>query len=559
MRGLMMDAPLLVSGIIEHAAAVHGSTEIVARTVEGDLHRYTYATARDRCKRLAKALLALGIGDGDRVGSLAWNTHHHFELFYGVSGMGAVLHTINPRLHDDTLVFIVNHAEDRWICVDAATLAIAERIAPRLPAVRGWIYMSAQAATPPTSLPHLLAYESLLAAQDGDHGWPLLDERRACTICYTSGTTGAPKGVVYSHRSMIIGALLMSTADMVGGYRSGAREAVMPIAPLFHANGWQMPYTAPMNGHKLVLPGRNFEPEKLHELMTTEQVTIAAAVPTVWLLLIDFLEARRLRLEPLRAAMVAGTKAPRSMIEALERFGVVVGQCWGMTEAPGVVKTTLPPGTIEQPAEVQMALKLRQGRIGYGTELRIVDDAGQTLPPDGEAIGHLQARGPVVAAAYYKQEAPLMDGWLVTGDVARIFRDGSIEIVDRSKDVIKSGGEWISSVAVENAALDHPSVQHAAVIAMEHPRWQERPLLIAVLKPGARVSRDELLDHLRPRIARWWLPDEVVFVDALPLTATGKVQKTLLRERYRRLGAGGAVATSLADGGGLSKSSGRTL
>jgi acyl-CoA synthetase (AMP-forming)/AMP-acid ligase II len=533
MRGLMMDTPLLVSGFIEHAAGVHGDTEIVARTLAGGLYRSTYSATNLRCKRLARALLALGIAEGDRVASLAWNTHHHFELFYGVPGMGAVLHTLNPRLHDDTLVFIANHADDRWVCVDAATLPLAERLAARLPGVRGWIFMDEEAAPPRSSLPNLLSYEVLLARQEPSFDWPALDERNACTICYTSGTTGAPKGVVYSHRSTVLSALFMSTADMIGGYRTGARETVMPIAPMFHANGWQMPFTAPMNGHKLVLPGRNFEPERLHELIRAEKVTVAAAVPTIWLSLLDHVTARDLSLEPMRAALLAGTKAPRTLIEGLERFGIIVGQSWGMTEAPGAVKATLPPGTGALPPEAQMERKLRQGRIGYGTELRIVDESGATLPHDGVAVGQVQVRGPTVAASYLKLDAPVTEGWLATGDVARIFRDGSLEIVDRAKDVIKSGGEWISSVAIENAALGHPSVQQAAVIAVEHPRWQERPLLLAVLKPGTQLSRNELLDYLRPQIARWWLPDEVLFVESLPVTATGKVQKALLRERYR--------------------------
>jgi acyl-CoA synthetase (AMP-forming)/AMP-acid ligase II len=536
MRGLMMDAPLLVSGFIEHAASVHGETEIVARTLDGGLHRYTYAAAGARCRRLARALLALGIGEGDRVGSLAWNTHHHFELFYGVPGIGAVLHTINPRLHDDTLTFIVNHADDRWICVDAATLPIAERLVSRLPGVRGWIYMGEDGEPPRSMLPSLLSFEALLARQDSRFDWPRLDEWSASTICYTSGTTGEPKGVVYSHRSTVLSALFMSTADMIGGYRSGEREAVMPIAPLFHANGWQMPFTAPMNGHKLVLPGRNFEPERLHELIQSERVTIAAAVPTLWLSLVDFVTTQGLSLAPLRAALLAGTKAPRTLIEVLEqRFGVTVGQSWGMTEAPGAVKATLPPGTFDLPSDAQMSRKLRQGRIGYGTELRIVDETGTPLPHDGVAVGRLEARGPCVAAAYLQQQAPVTAGWLSTGDVARVFSDGSVEIVDRVKDVIKSGGEWISSVAIENAALGHPAVRQAAVIAIDHPRWQERPLLLAVLKPGARLSRDEMIDHLRPQIAHWWLPDDVRFVESLPVTATGKVQKSALRERYRNV------------------------
>ncbi len=534
MRGLMMDAPLLISSILEHAADAHAATEIVARTPEGGLHRYTYADAHQRCKRLAKALLALGVESGDRVGSLAWNTHHHFELFYGVSGTGAVLHTINPRLFEDQLVFIINHAEDRWICLDAATLPIAERIAARVPMVRGWIYMSLDADPPSTSLPGLLSYERLLAAHEPDYDWPLLDERQASTICYTSGTTGAPKGVVNTHRSTILSALVMSTADMIGGYRSGMREVVMPIAPLFHGNGWQMVYTAPLSGQKLVLPGRNFEPEKLHEIMARESVTLAAGVPTVWLTLVDYMAGNGLRLDTLRAALVAGSKPPRALIEALEgRYGIDVAQCWGMTEALGVTKTSLPPGLAEAPAEARIAQKLRQGRVAFGTQLRIVDDSGAPLPKDGQAFGHLQARGHCVAAGYLKQEPASADGWLQTGDVARLFPDGTVELVDRSKDVIKSGGEWISSVAVENAALDHPAIAQAAVIGVPHPRWQERPLLIAVRKPGADVSREEVLDCLRQRMASWWLPDDVVFIDALPMTATGKIHKVTLREKFK--------------------------
>ena len=544
MNGLMMDAPLLLSGAIESAAAVHGATEVVARTVEGGLHRYTYAAAARRCRQLAQALGHLGVGDGERVGSLAWNTHQHFELFYGVPGSGAVLHTINPRLHDDQLVYIINHAEDRWICMDAATLPLAERLAPRLAGLEGWIFMGAGEALPKTALTPIQSYEDMLAAEDGTYRWPVFDERRASTICYTSGTTGVPKGVVYSHRSTLISAMLMSLADMIGGYRSGRLEVVMPVAPLFHANGWQMPYTAPMNGHKLVLPGRNFEPHLLFELMSAEKVTIAAAVPTVWLSLVEYMRGRDLKLPALRAALVAGTKAPRSLIEDLEHHGVVVAQTWGMTEAPGVLRTTLPPGTAEKSAEEQMAVKLRQGRIGYGTELRLLDDAGKPLPHDGKAIGNLEARGFCVATGYYKQDAAVSNGWLSTGDVACIFPDGSVEIVDRAKDIIKSGGEWISSVAIEGAVLDHPGVRQAAVIAIAHPRWQERPLLVVARKPGAEVTEDQVLAHLRPRVAKWWMPDAVVFVDELPMTATGKVLKQKLREQFKDFPASRLAAAS---------------
>lgn len=531
MRGLMMDTPLLVTDMLRHAAVAHGDTLVVSRGVDGAIHRYSYKQALERCRCLSGALAALDLAPGDRLGSLAWNTHHHFELFYGVTGEGYVLHTLNPRLHDDTLVGIVEHAEDRWIFIDAATVELAERLAPRLSQVRGWIYMSTDDALPDTSLPNVISYEGLLLSAAAGHEWPELDERSASIMCYTSGTTGDPKGIVYTHRSIVLASLFMSMADMVGAYRSGHREAAMPVAPLFHANGWMMPFTAPMNGQKLVLPGRNFEPDKLCELINSEGVTVAAAVPTVWLGIIQHLAASGIELPSLRAAMVAGTKAPASLIRDLEQRGIFVGQVWGMTEAAGGVRASLAPGVAELSSDRQFEHKMRQGRIGFGTELRILDDNAAILPHDGEAIGHLQARGPCVSSGYFKSGDAAADGWLPTGDVARIHGDGSIEIVDRSKDVIKSGGEWISSQAIEASVLEHPAIAQAAVVATDHPRWQERPLLIAVTKPNAKATVEQLLEHLRPRIPKWWMPDDVMFVDSLPVTASGKVRKAELREK----------------------------
>lgn len=530
MLGLMMDAPLLTTGILRYAAVAHGETQVVSRCIDGAIHRTSYAKAKERCQRLSAALLSLGLKAGDRVGSLLWNTHHHFELFYGTTGQGIVLHTVNPRLFEDTLVTIINHAEDRWIVVDAATIGLAERLAPRLASVEGYIYADCDEALPASSLPNLISYETLLASQRGDHEWPELDERSASIICYTSGTTGDPKGIVYSHRSIVLASLFMSTADMVGVFRPGELEAVMPIAPLFHANGWMMPFTAPMNGQKLVLPGRNFEPAMLCELIAAEGVTACAAVPTVWLGIVQYLKETGVKIPSLRAALVAGTKAPKPLVEDLESRGISIGQVWGMTEAAGGVRSTPAPGYSTLTKDQQLDRKLRQGRMGYGTELRIVDDDGVPLLHDGKAQGHLEARGPCIASGYYRDETQSATGWLTTGDVARIHHDGTIEIVDRSKDVIKSGGEWISSMTVESVAMEHPALALAAVVGVSHPRWQERPLLFATLKPGSSASRDQVIDHLASRLPKWWLPDDVIFVNALPMTASGKIRKAELRD-----------------------------
>jgi fatty-acyl-CoA synthase len=536
MRGLMMDVPLLVSRIIDYAADAHGDTAVVARTLEGGVFRYDYAHARARAKRLARALGRLGVRMGDRVGSLAWSTHHHLDLFYGVSGMGAVLHTANPRLAQDQLVYMIDHAADAYLFVDAETLAIAEAIEPRLSSVRGYVFMGTTERLPEARLENLCSYETLLAVQTDEYDWPEFDERSASTLCYTSGTTGDPKGVLYSHRAATLSALAYSMADALGGYREGALDVLMPITPMYHGNAWQMPYTAPMNGHKLVLPGRNFEPEKLYELMEAEGVTVAAGVPAVWQMLVEHLDRTGQRFSTLRAAFMSGSQPSAALLEALEgRHGVRVAQIWGMTEAPATLKGTLKPGLADAPLRERVRRKLKQGRLSFGTSFRIVDDAGRTLPHDGKAVGRLMVRGPWIASNYYRHdEAGQTDfDWLDTGDVAVVHPDGCVEVTDRAKDVIKSGGEWISSVALEHAAAGHPDVLGVAVIAIPHPKWQERPLMLIVRRPGAAAGADEIRRHLAATVASWWLPDAILFVDELPVTATGKVRKSVLRERYR--------------------------
>ncbi len=536
LQGAIMDMPLMISSAIQYAAAYHGGTEVVARGVDGLIHRYTYADAHRRTKRLANALGRLGVGPGDRIGTLAWNTHRHFELFYGVSGSGAVLHPVNPRLFADQIVFIINHAEDAWLFIDAATLPLAERLAPRLETLKGFVLMASPGEMPthPT-LGTLLCYEDLLAAESEDYVWPQFDERRASSICYTSGTTGDPKGVVYSHRSSVLVAMLFTEWVYRGG-RNGARESLMSLAPLFHANGWYFPYVAPMTGSKVVFPGRNYEPAMLYELFAGERITITCGVPTMWLALTDWMEREGRTLPDLRAIYSAGSAAPRSLVEKFSAWGVEMSQLWGMTEALGLTTPSLKPGSLDLPPEEQMEHRMRAGgRAGFGAQLRIVDDEERPLPHDGVAVGHLRAKSPWISSGYFKGAGEALDteGWLKTGDVASIDPDGYVAIVDRSKDLIKSGGEWISSIALENAACGHPEVLQAAVIAAFHPKWQERPLLIVTRRAGSRLDRETLLEFLRPSVARWWLPDDVVFLPEMPMTATGKIHKLTLRERFR--------------------------
>ncbi|HXZ00899.1 MAG TPA: long-chain fatty acid--CoA ligase [Stellaceae bacterium] len=536
MRGLIMDMPLLLSGFIDYAAEHHGATEIVARTIEGDIHRYTYAAAQRRAKRLAQALLRLGIKPGDRVASLAWNTHRHFEMFYGVTGMGAVLHTVNPRLFPDQLVYIINHAEDAVIFCDGATLPVVEAIAPRLEGVRHYVVMTEEARMPATRLPAALCEETLLAAEDGDYEWPALDERDASTICYTSGTTGNPKGVVYSHRAAVLQTMAAASFDFTPGHRHGALEVIMPMAPMFHGNAWNLPYLSCYAGTKLVLPGRNYEPDKLYELFESEKVTVTAGVPTFWLILVDWMERNGKKFSTLRSTLSSGSAPPRALVAKLERdYGVETMQAWGMTEALMATSCTLRPGYGDLPFEERLDYRMKSGRGIFGVKTRIVDDLGRELPHDGKTFGHLRVKGPWIASGYFKDEGGALDeeGWLKTGDMAVIDAQGHVLLTDRSKDVIKSGGEWISSIQLEDAALSHPDVLQAAVIAVPHPTWQERPLMLILRKEGASLTAAALLDHLRARVASWWLPDAIEFIDKFPMTATGKVHKLTLRQQYR--------------------------
>ncbi|MBS1179433.1 MAG: long-chain fatty acid--CoA ligase [Proteobacteria bacterium] len=537
MQGLIMDMPLMISAAMRHAAEFHGKTEVVARTIEGDIHRYDYATAHARMQQLANALLRLGMRPGDRVGSLAWNTHRHFEMFYGVSGTGAVLHTINPRLFAEQLVYIINHAEDRLLFVDAATLPVVEAIEPRLTTIEHYVMMCEPARMPAkTSLPKLLCYDELLATESAHYDWPDFDERSASTLCYTSGTTGNPKGVLYSHRSALLVALQFAPFVTMGA-KNGALETMMPMAPMFHGNAWQFPYLAPMVGARLVLPGRNYEPDKLYELLEGERVTLTCGVPTFWLILTEWLQRHGKRFSTLRTSLSSGSAPPRSLIETMERdFGVQLMQAWGMTEALGGSAATMKPGAADLPIEQRIDQRLKSGRALFGNRYRIVDDEGMALPHDGVAFGHLRVKSPWVSNGYFKGEggsAVDEQGWLKTGDLATIDADGYISLTDRSKDVIKSGGEWISSIELENIASGHPAVLQAAAIGIAHPKWQERPLLVVTKREGSSLSAAELLDYMRGKVASWWLPDAVEFVDQMPLTGTGKLWKLKLREQFK--------------------------
>ncbi len=539
MHGLMMDMPLTIVSMLEHAARYHGDTEIVSRCVEGPMHRYDYARCLARTCRLANALTRLGVARGDRVATLAWNGYRHLELYYAVSGTGAVCHTVNPRLFPDQVRYVLDHARDRVVFLDLGFVELAESLAPDLPQVQAWVVMTDTAHMPPTSLPGALCYEDLLAGEADTFPWPELDERAASALCYTSGTTGRPKGVLYHHRSTVLHALALCAAG--SALPLSCEDTVLPVVPMFHVHAWGIPYAAVMAGARIVFPGPKLDGASLHELLEGERVTLTAGVPTVWFGLLAHLEATGGRLSHLKRVVIGGSAAPLSMIRDLEdKHGVEACHAWGMTEMSPVGTTgTLKPKYQGLPADERHGLKLAQGRVIYGVEMKIVDDDGREQPRDGTAVGQLLVRGPWIASAYYEDaegtaESFTADGWFRTGDVATLDADGRMRIVDRSKDLIKSGGEWISSIELENAAVGHPDVAEAAAVAVPDAKWGERPLLVLVRRPGTGVDAHGVLEWLGGRVAKWWLPERVVFVDELPHTATGKLSKASLRRMLSR-------------------------
>jgi acyl-CoA synthetase (AMP-forming)/AMP-acid ligase II len=532
LMGQMMSAPLLISSLIKHAARFYGSTEIVSRRTEGDLHRYTYRDCELRARQLAQALRENGVQHGERVGTLAWNGYRHLEIYYAVSGMGAVCHTINPRLFPEQIAYIVNHADDQYVLFDSTFLPLVEAIAAQCPGVKGWVMMTDRAHMPTAPKVALLCYEDLIEAQDGNYEWPQFDENTASSLCYTSGTTGNPKGALYSHRSTLLHSYAAALPDALG---CSARDVILPVVPMFHVNAWGLPYAVPLVGAKLVLPGPKLDGASLYELFEQEKVTFSAGVPTVWLGLIQHVQANNLRFSSFVRTVIGGSAAPPAMIRTLNALGVEVIHAWGMTEMSplGTTCKLLARHNDLSDAEKQAVLET-QGRVIYGVDMKIVDGEGDELPWDGKAFGDLYVRGPWVIDRYFRGESsPLVDGWFPTGDVATIDPDGYMNITDRSKDVIKSGGEWISSIDIENVAAAHPAVHMAACISVYHPKWDERPLLVVMKRPGTELTREDLLAFFEGKVAKWWIPDDVVFVTDIPLTATGKMLKLRLRDQFR--------------------------
>ncbi|MGP0054407.1 MAG: long-chain-fatty-acid--CoA ligase [Steroidobacteraceae bacterium] len=530
---LMMDRPLLISDVIEHAAAQFGDVEIASRETHGPMFRYTYAQCAARARKLAHALRRLGLTAGHAVATLAWNNHRHLETYYGVSGSGMVIHTCNPRLHPEQLIYILNHAEDRLMFFDRTFAALVERIAPHCPGIRAFICLSEAANVPALAgVEGVLCYEDWVAPHPEEFDWPQFDERTGAAICYTSGTTGHPKGALYSHRAIVLNAL---ASCLPGVLSLSARDAILPAVPMFHVNGWCIPYAAPIGGAKLVLPGQRLDGASLYELMQAEGVTVSAGVPTIWLGLMNHLEQGGLRFSTLQRLLVGGSAMPVALIAKFaDGYGVEVRHGWGMTETVAVATMgCLSARQMNLPAGARHAITAKHGKSVFGVEIKVVDEEGATLPRDGISQGELMVRGQWVIERYYKCDATaLTDGWFPTGDIATIDAHGTVQIRDRAKDLIKTGGEWISSIDVENAAIGHPAVAMAAVIGVRHPRWEERPLLLIVRKPEHNLEREEILAFLSQHIVKWWVPDEVIFLESLPVGGTGKVQKAALRERY---------------------------
>jgi 3-(methylthio)propionyl---CoA ligase len=536
MNGLMMQQPLLIASLLTHAERNHADQEIVTRRVEGDIHRMTYADLAVRSRQMANVMMKLGVKFGDRVGTMAWNTHRHLELYYGVSGIGAILHTFNPRLHPDQVVYIANHAEDQVLFFDLTFLPLVEAVAARTPTIKHFVLMTDRTHMPQSSkITGLQCFEDLLTAASSEFQWPNFDENTASSLCYTSGTTGNPKGVLYSHRSSVLHSFAGAMPDALS---CSSADSILPVVPMFHVNAWGIPYIACMTGAKLVLPGAGLDGKSLYELFESEKVTFSAGVPTVWQGLLAYTDSNNLKFSTMTRTVIGGSACPPAMIKKFDlEYGVRVIQGWGMTEMSPIGTTSVLKGKHANllPAE-RHAIQATQGRLVFGVEMKIVDpEGGAELPWDGQSAGDVLVRGPWIIAEYFKGEGgdPLVDGWFPTGDVAKINADGYMQITDRSKDVIKSGGEWIGSIDLENIAMAHPSVAMAACIAVAHPKWDERPMLVVVKKPNADLTRETLLAFFDGKIAKWWTPDDVVFVEAIPLGATGKMLKNRLREQFK--------------------------